>query len=94
MNFPEFYLSKKYFSFIENVDFYIDRIYDFIDHNIDKAISRISPDKFQKHGEKYLKYTANNRTTWYIFFDEKDGKYLVNFILNNHSHNFPQFTNL
>ncbi|SFI06145.1 hypothetical protein [Halpernia frigidisoli] len=82
--------TKKYFSFIEDVDFYIDKIYDYLDFNIDKPISKISPEKFKKYGERFIKYKANSRTTWYIFFDKKDNKFLVNYILNNHSHDFPE----
>lgn len=40
------------------------------------------------HGKKYLKYASNKRTTWYIFFDQKDDKFLINHILNNHSQDF------
>lgn len=81
---------KKYFSFIEDVDSYIEKIYDFIDSNIDKPISKNSPKEFQKYGKKFIKYKANHQTFWYIFFDKKDNKFLVNLIINNHSQDFPE----
>ncbi|MGC4129913.1 MAG: hypothetical protein QM564_10290 [Bergeyella sp.] len=77
-----------YFAFLENAHQYTDKIYDFIDNNIDKPISKNTPEKFRKHGKHYLKYKANNRTFWYIFFDRKENRFLVNHILNNHSENF------
>ena len=82
--------QQKYFSFIEDVDAYIDKIYDFIECNIDYPISKNSPESFQKFGKKYLRYKANNHTFWYIFFDEKDSRFLINHILNNHLKDFPE----
>ena len=82
--------GEKYFNYIEDVDHYIDKIYDFIDKNIEYPISKTSPEKFKKFGEKYLRYKANNQTSWYIFFDQKGNRFLVNHILNNHSQDFPE----
>ena len=82
--------QKNYFGFIEDVDHYIDKIYDYINNNIDKPIAKKSPFDFQKFGKYYLKYKANNRTFWYIFFDRKENRFLVNHILNNHSKNFTE----
>lgn len=79
-----------YFGFIEDVDVYFDILYDFIENSIDLPITRNSPKNFKKFGEKFLKYKANNRTTWYIFFDQKGNKFLVNHILNNHHQDFPE----
>ena len=80
----------KYFSFIESSYHYTDKIYDFVDENIDKPISRQSPKAFQKFGAFYMKYKANENTTWYIFFDRRDNRFLVNHILNNHTGIFPE----
>jgi len=81
---------KNYFGFIEDADFYIDKIYDYINNNIEKPISKNTPEKFRKSGKFYFKYKANNRTTWYIFFDRKDNRFLVNYILNNYSQDFQE----
>lgn len=82
--------QDKYFSFVEDVDAYIGKIYDFIESKIDYLISKNSPQKFQRYGKKYIRYKANSQTYWYIFFDQKDDRFLVNFILNNHSQEFPE----
>ena len=82
--------QRKYFSYLKDVDHYIDKIYDFIERNIEYPIYRNSPEKFQKYGKKYIRYNANNKTSWYIFFDQKDHRFLVNHILNNHSQDFPE----
>lgn len=79
-----------YFGFKESAINYGDRIYDFILKNIDKPISKLSPKNFQKFGKFYIKYKANENTTWYIFFDRKDNRFLVNHILNNHTNDFPE----
>lgn len=81
---------KQYFSYLEDIDNYIDKIYDFVESNIEFPISTNSPETFQKFGKKYIKYKANSRTTWYIFFDQKDNQFIVNHILNNHSQDFPE----
>lgn len=82
--------KKKYFSFIDDVDEYIDKIYDFVENNVEHPISKLTPRQFQKFGKKYIKYKANANTTWYIFFDQKDNQFIINHILNNHSHDFPE----
>lgn len=46
-----------------------------------------TPENFKKFGKKFIKYKANNNTSWYIFFDQK---ILVNHIINNHSQDFPE----
>lgn len=38
-------------------------------------------------------YKANNHTSWYIFFDQSEHKYLIKFITNNHT-DFIQNFNL
>lgn len=86
----EILYDKKYFGFKINCYNYASKIYDFIDAYIDFPILKSSPIKFQKFGKFYLKYRANNSTTWYIFFDQRENKYLVNHILNNHHQDFPE----
>ncbi|MGS0748357.1 hypothetical protein [Halpernia sp. GG3] len=39
---------QKYFSFIEDIDFYIDKIYHFVNSNTNKPLSKITREKFQK----------------------------------------------
>ena len=86
----EILYKKEYFGFLDSSVLYVLKIYDFVDENINKPISKNSPLNFQKHGKKYLRYKANQQTTWYIFFDEKNGNFLVNYILNNHDKDFPE----
>jgi hypothetical protein len=86
----EILYDEDYFGFKIDCHLYVDKIYDFIESNIDYPISRNSPESFQKYGKKYLRYKANNHTFWYIFFDEKDNRFLINHILNNHSKDFPE----
>lgn len=37
----------------------------------------------------FFRYKANNNTSWYILFDQKEHKFLINHITNNHSQDFP-----
>ena len=86
----EILFAKEYFGFEIACQLYAEKIYDFVDYNIHKPISRDAPMPFQKFGKNFIVYKANNRTSWYIFFDQKDNQFLINHILNNHSHEFPE----
>lgn len=86
----EILFLKEYFGFKIDCHNYSVKIYEFVEQNIDKPISKNSPKEFQKYGKKFIKYKANHQTFWYIFFDKNGNKFLVNFILNNHSNEFPE----
>ena len=77
--------SKNYFSFIEDAENYVDKIYDFIRENIASYPAKSTPTDFKKYSESYLLYKANSNTTWYIFFTFKSDVYYVEFITNNHT---------
>lgn len=80
---------NEYFGFEDSALNYVEKIYDFIKNNISKPISKNSPLVYQKFGKKFIKYKANNNTSWYIFFDQKEHRFLINHITNNHSQDFP-----
>ena len=86
----EILYEKEYFGFKEDCFIYTNKIYDFVENYIDFPITKKSPAEFQKFGKKYLKYKANHQTTWYIFFNQKGNRFLVNYITNNHAQNFPE----
>ena len=83
-----FMLYKEgYFSYLENAIEYKDKIIDFIENNIVDFPHKKTPFELSHFGSKYMFYKSNSRTTWYIFFEKFDNKYLVSFITNNHSDN-------
>ena len=86
----EILFLKNYFGFEADCQNYGDRIYDFVVTNINLPISKNSPHKFQHYGKKFIRYKANNQTFWYIFFDQKNNRFIGNYILNNHSQDFPK----
>ena len=59
---------KEYFGFIESAEVYVERIYDFIDDNIENFTQRTTPINLKKFGPNYIFFKINPRTTWYIFF--------------------------
>jgi hypothetical protein len=77
--------SKEYFGFIESAEFYIDRIYDFVDENILSFPSKKTPIQIQHLGSNYIFYKSNQRTTWYVFFEKSENNYLITNIINSHS---------
>lgn len=76
--------EKEYFGFEESAQTYVSRIYDFIEYELVKFPPKQTPRNLSRYGTKYVLYKANNRTTWYIFFENIENRYLVTYITNNH----------
>lgn len=76
--------EKEYFGFEESAQIYVSRIYDFIEYELVKFPPKQTPHNLSRYGTKYVFYKANNRTTWYIFFENIENRYLVTYITNNH----------
>ena len=77
--------QDEYFSYLENSHNYVLDIYDFVDENVTSANVRKTPESLLKHGDFYILYKSNSRTTWYIFFSKKNSTYLIKHISNNHN---------
>lgn len=75
---------QEYFSNEENATRYVDKIVDFIILEINSFPHKLTPQKLQYLGSHYIFYQANNRTTWYVFFEKKNQNYLITGIINNH----------
>lgn len=88
----EFYLNdlidilffKEYFSYIENAEKYVFDLKEEIENYIDIKNHLISPTLFKKFGSYYIVISLNNRTSWFVFFDKKEQRYLIQYITNNH----------
>jgi len=76
---------QDYFIYEENAQFYVDKIVEFVYDSIENFPCKISPKKLKHLGSKYIFYKANSRTLWYIFFENKNEKYIITGILNSHS---------
>lgn len=77
--------KEDYFSYLENALIYKNKILHFIENNISTFPSRKTPIQLKNFGSKYIFYKSNQRTTWYIFFEEKGAQFLVTNITNSHS---------
>jgi len=76
--------EKDYFSYIENAKRYVGEIIDFITVEIANFPHKNSPSNLNYLGKNYIFYKSNNRTTWFIFFEKQNDKYLITSIINNH----------
>jgi hypothetical protein len=78
--------EKGYFGFYESACEYVDRILDFIYYELPLKPKKAAPRHFSKYGKNmhYVTYRPNKRTTWYIFFNVKDDRYLIRYITNSH----------
>lgn len=76
---------KDYFIYEKNAQLYVDKIVEFVHHSIENFPSKIAPKELIHLGSKYIFYKANSRTIWYVFFEEKDERYIITAIINSHS---------
>ena len=78
--------EKGYFGFYDSACEYVDRMVNDISSNIHLKLCKKAPPYFSKYGKNmfYVSYQSNNQTTWYIFFNVNDDRYLIRFITNNH----------
>ena len=61
--------DQVYFSDEKNAILYVDKIVDFIISDINSFPHKPTPQKLQYLGSHFIFYKANNRSTWYIFFE-------------------------
>jgi len=78
--------KKGYFGFPEAARKYIDKLLEFIYHDLPNCSKKNAPDYFKRFGKnmQFVKYQPNKHTTWYIFFNYNNHRYLVRYITNNH----------
>ncbi|HEX3006886.1 MAG TPA: hypothetical protein VHO90_04660 [Bacteroidales bacterium] len=78
--------DKGYFCFPENAKEYVDRITLDIENNIASKSKRKAPKYFERYGKDlyYVTYRPNRHTSWYVFFNVRDTRYLIRYITNNH----------
>lgn len=77
--------QKEYFGFRESAQEYVQKIYDFIEFSLPLAPHKKTPERLVSFGSHYVFYKANSNTTWYIFFEKNENRFLVTFITNSHS---------
>lgn len=77
--------QEQYFGFIESSEIYVDKIVDFIKNDLATFPSKKTPIQLQYLGSNYVFYQSNQRTTWYIFFEQSNYNYLITNIINSHN---------
>lgn len=77
--------KDEYFGFLDSSNDFVAKIVAFIDDNIEVFPSRKSPFELLYLGSNYIFYKSNQRTTWYIFFENLDDNYLITSIINSNS---------
>ena len=76
--------ENDYFSYEENAIGYVQKLVHFIENNIDTFPAKKTPQSLSKYGDFYIFYQSNSRTTWYIFFEKSNNRYLITHLTNNH----------
>lgn len=83
-NLSDLLFEKEYFSFYEYAADYVDNLTFFIENDLINFPHKTTPIKLKKLGSNYVFYRPNNRTTWYIFFEKSNNRYLITHLTNNH----------
>ncbi len=83
-NLSDLLFEKEYFSLYEYSANYVDNLTFFIEKELFNFPHKITPINLKKIGSNYAFYKPNNRTTWYIFFEKSNNRYLITYITNNH----------
>jgi hypothetical protein len=75
-----------YFGYRKNAVQYIQRMVDYISSCVHLHAAIPAPDYFEKYGShlKYITYHSTKRTTWYIFFQHLDNRFLIRYTTNSH----------
>jgi len=77
--------EKDYFGFPESAEEYVNNIRNFIEEKIGIYPSKSTPKELIKFGENYIRYEANTKTSWYIFYSQIEQTYFIKLITNSHS---------
>ena len=79
--------EEGYFGFPDSAKTYVDRLISFVEQHVGILHGRDAPDLFKSFGKdmKYITFRANKRTSWYIFYQERNNIYLIQYITNNHT---------
>jgi hypothetical protein len=77
--------DNEYFGFIDSSEIFIDKLINFIYENIEIFPSKKTPIHILYLGSNYIFYKSTQRTTWYIFFEQKNKNFVVTNIINNNS---------
>lgn len=78
--------KKEYFGFEDSAHQYVERIRQNIRKDLPQQTNhRTTPTELKHFGENYISIKLNNRTTWYVIFDQKDNRFFVGLITNSYS---------
>jgi len=83
--------EKEYFGFPESAEEYVNNIRNFIEEKLGVHPSKSTPKELIKFGENYIRYEANTKTSWYIFYSQIGQTYFIKFITNSHSSFLAEF---
>lgn len=75
---------KDYFGYIENAEKYVVDLKDDIENYINIKQHYLTPKKLSRYGKNFIIVSLNNRTSWYVFFEKRDNRFLIQYITNNH----------
>jgi len=76
--------KEEYFGFMQSSYDYVDKIIDFIESDIATFPSKKTPAALKNFGSRYIFYKSNQRTTWYVFFENRKNDFLITNIINSH----------
>ncbi|MFT4092090.1 MAG: hypothetical protein QM640_00530 [Niabella sp.] len=76
--------QKEYFGFLETTENYVNDLIDGMYAQLLNDKYHETPGELKHYGSYYLTVKGGKRTTWYVFFDKNENRYVIEFITNNH----------
>ena len=78
--------EEGYFGFPDSAKSYVDRLISFVEQHVGILPGRNAPNFFKRFGQdmQYITFHANKKTSWYVFYQERNNIYLIRHITNNH----------
>lgn len=93
-NLIDILVEEEYLGFHESAEKYVNDIYDFIYDKVSYTLYRETKSEYAQMGMYYVVYKANKRTTWLLFFEKNKERILVTHVINNHSSEYAQITDI
>lgn len=86
--------EKGYFSYKASSQEYVNKLYDSIYNDLPLITHHETPQELSTHGNYYVKIKGSKRTTWYVFFEKSNSRYIIKFVTNNHMPDSAYFNKL
>lgn len=76
---------ENYFLYRDSAVEYVAKLIFYVENQIHKKKHNLCPLLVSVHGNYFVSFNLNAKTTWYFVFDKIDNRYLITYVFNNYS---------